>query len=836
MEPLVVPLAAASRADRARVGGKAAHLGELMRAGFAVPDGFALTAAAYRLHLREAGLEALPGDGARTGAAIMRHAVPTAVVDAVKRALAPLGGDLAVRSSAVGEDAAGASFAGQHETRLGVRGLGAVLDAVRACWASLWSERAVEYRAGRGLAAGDMACVVQHMVPAEAAGVLFTADPVTGERDRVVVNVVRGLGEALVSGRVSAAQALLDAGNGRVVDGDAAVLPVPAAELARIAREVAACFGAPQDVEWAVAGGRVFLLQARPITSLPPEPVRLEDAERPILYYPERVKEMMPGPITPLTAEFAVHVVGPAVQQNLVRHGLLPRKVADGLGHANTIRDGRIYLELDILREGFMPALDELALVELMENGRRPPLRALRPSFLLRTGPGALKAAITGARMLRRLDALAAECCRELDAIFAPLERADLAQWTDAELTGLLRLQHPPGVLERIVATPPANPMARLMGTPFYTALERLATRWGGEPAGTAAVLVSALPGLPEVACARALWALADDARRIRPVRDALERDAPSARDALADVAEARAWLASFQAFLDRFGHRAIEEVELARPRWREQPAYVLGVIASYARLPPAASPDAVETRRRQLRDEAEARIRARLRWRPLRRRVFDLVLDVARQASSAGESTKFEIVRLLALVRAAALELGRRRVEAGRLQRADDVFFLRFPELESGPGDLRAIAAARREEHRRQQAQDPPRLIDARHRPVREARRPQPSPTEGELHGIAASPGLVRGPVRVLLDPSAGFDLRAGDVLVAPFTDPAWTPLFVPAAAVVVETGSLLSHASIVARELGLPSVVAVRGATRLLRDGQQVEVDGTRGLVRIL
>jgi hypothetical protein len=301
----------------------------------------------------------------------------------------------------------------------------------------------------------------------------------------------------------------------------------------------------------------------------------------------------------------------------------------------------------------------------------------VRLSLLLRSGPAALWSALAGARMVRRLDRLAAEVCRELDALMSPLERVDLQAWSEDDLRGLVRLRHPPDLLARIVATPPANPVARMLGTPFYTALERLASRWGGEPRGTAAVLVAALPGLPEMECAEALWDLAQAARARPAVRAALERDSSSALTALAGEPEAQPWLAEFRAFLGRFGHRAIEEVELARPRWREQPAYPLGVIASYLRLPPEASPRAVERRRRALREETEARLRARLRWRPWRRWLFGFVLDVARQASSAGETTKFHIVRLLAVVRAAALELGRRRVAGGFLDAPDDVFFL---------------------------------------------------------------------------------------------------------------------------------------------------------------
>jgi rifampicin phosphotransferase len=839
MSALVVPLADAGRGDLARVGGKGASLGELMRAGFAVPDGFCVTVRAYGLHLDEAALDpgATGADALR--AAIVERPLPAAVVTAVDEALARLGPvDVAVRSSAVDEDSAGSSFAGQHDTLLGVRGTAAVLDALRTCWASLWSPRAVEYRRRGGRdAAGDMACVVQRMVAAETAGVLFTADPVSGERDRIVVNVVAGLGESLVSGRATARQVVLAKKDGGALSGDPAVLGVPAREFVQAAARAEAHFGAPQDVEWATAGGRLFLLQARPITNLPPEPVSLREAERPVLYYPERVREMLPGPVTPLTADFAFHCVAPAVQENLVRHRLLPRVVARRMPFTNAVIEGRLYLDLGPLRHGVLPGLDEVSLVDLLEHGRRPPLSAVRLPLLLRMGPAALVAAFTGARMMRRLDRLAARVCHELDALMAPLERADFASWTEEELRGLMRLRHPPDLLERIVATPPANPLARMLGTPFYTALERLVVRWAGEPPGTAASLVAALPGLPEMECAHALWALAEAARARPSVRAALETDPANAPAALAADPAAQEWLGGFRAFLDRFGHRAIEEVELARPRWREEPAYPLGVIASYLRLPPEAAPRAVEARRRALREQTEARIQGRLHWRPWRRWVLGLVLDVARQASSAGETTKFQIVRLLAVVRAAALELGRRRVAQGRLDDAGDVFFLGYDELGPEVGGLRERVARRREEHRRQKAQDPPRLIDARRRPIREMlRAAPPAVRDNELRGIASSPGVVRGRVRVVLDPSLGFELHPGEVLVAPFTDPAWTPLFVTAAAVVVETGSLLSHASIVARELGLPSVVAVPHATRLLADGQEVEVDGTHGLVRIL
>jgi pyruvate,water dikinase len=278
--------------------------------------------------------------------------------------------------------------------------------------------------------------------------------------------------------------------------------------------------------------------------------------------------------------------------------------------------------------------------------------------------------------------------------------------------------------------------------------------------------------------------------------------------------------------------------VELARPRWREQPAYPLSVIASYLGCGPEASPAAVHRRRRQEREAIEARILARLRWRPLRRAAFRIALEVSQKASSAGENTKSAIMRIFWVMRCAALELGRRRVEASHLESANDIFFLLRAELLDAERDWRTVVAQRRSDHARWQREDAPRVIDGRGRPIREGlRRLRPPDADPSLLvGLGSSPGRARGRVRHVPDPACGVSLQPGEVLVAPYTDPAWTPLFVPAAAVVVEIGSLLSHASIVAREMGIPSVVALRGASSQLRDGELVEVDGTRGTVRRL
>jgi pyruvate,water dikinase len=858
MDVHVVPLASVGREDLARVGGKAAGLGELLRAGLPVPPGFVIGCDAYRAHLDASGVTeriarrlegATRDDDLKSASADIRDwiaaiAIGPPLVSAIDRALACLDsahGRVAVRSSAVAEDLPGASFAGQHDSFLDLTGL-EVLPAIRACWASVFSERALRYRLHNGFAVAQaaIACVVQRMVRAEFAGVAFTADPVTGERDRIVVNVVTGLGEALVSGRASADQYVLRKTDGSVLEVRTAGVrndePTFLRELARLCAAAERHFGAPQDVEWAYADSQLSLLQSRPITRLPEEPVALREAEPPILCYAERIREMVPSALTPLTADVALKAIAPAVLESLARQGLAPRALIEQAAGANRIVHGRLYLNLTEFRAAMLPGLDELAVLELLEHGRRPPLRALRFGAALALAARVPSVLVRLLPMLLNLQRLGEQACAAIDRIALRLEREDLTTWSDARLADALRLRTDDPLFRELLDVPQANALARGLGTPFYTALEWMTEHWAGEPPRSAATLVSGLTGLVEVDCAAALWDLAQRAKEDRDIVDALSADPETALERLGALPAAAAWLASFRAFLDRFGHRAIEEVELARPRFSEQPAYPLSVIANYLGGAPDAAPRAVEARRRAARLALEQRIFERLRRRALRSALLRFVLGVAQQAAIAGENTKFHIVRILAFLRAAALERGRRLADAGRLAAPADVFFLELDDLADESGrDFRTLVAARRADHARWHTEDAPRLIDARGRPVKEGlRRDSRGRDASLLHGVGTSPGLARGRVRIVRDPTCGARLAAGDILVAPYTDPAWTPLFLSVGAAVVETGSLLSHASIVARELGLPCVVAVSRVTELLAEGEPVEVDGTAGTVR--
>lgn len=843
------PLDAAGSGDIARVGGKASALGELLHAGLEVPPGFTITCDAFRAHLRANGIDELLSRATAARPEDIRAKIQQGVISPslraeVKAAHAALGpGPVAVRSSALAEDLPGMSFAGQHDTFLNVSGIDAVLDAVRRCWASLFSEHAVSYRRlhDLGLADAAMACVVQRMVPAEAAGVAFTADPLTGERDRIVVNVVKGLGESLVSGRATADEYLIAKCGGAVLhrrtsgilaSNEAVVL----AALSQAALQAERHFKVPQDVEWAWAKGRLFVLQSRPITNLRDEPVAMAEASRPLAVYIDRVREMFPSAGTPLLNDLVLGPLGRKIVRNAAFHGLLPASAGTRTLPGRIVR-GRFYIHLD-LAEAYAPGMDALALLDLLESGHMPPLSVLSPRLLLVALPLLPRAAPNLIRALLRLDALERQSLAVIDELVDPYERADMTALPTRELCGLLRLEPTPSFSRAIIESPPANALARGLVPPFYSLLQWMCARWASEPAESASSLVSGLSGLVEVECAIALWDLAETARSLPSVVAALA-DPATAMDRLHGIPEAAAWMVSFRSFLDSFGHRAIEEVELARPRWREQPAYPLSVIASYLRCAPEVSPRMVEQRRASERKKVEERILLRLRFRPVRRFLFRHVLDVARKASLAGENTKSGIMRIFWIMRLSALEIGRRFVDAGRIARPDDVFFLELAEIESGgAADLRAVVATRRAEYESWQKDDAPRIIDARGRAVTEGLRSvrHAHADPNVLTGIPSSAGIARGQARIVLDPAKGVTIHEGEILVAPYTDPAWTPLFIPAAAVVVEIGSLLSHASIVAREMGIPSVVAVAGATRELRDGDLIEVDGTKGTVRRL
>ncbi|HEY3080667.1 MAG TPA: PEP/pyruvate-binding domain-containing protein [Chloroflexota bacterium] len=883
--PLALALEAVPRDGLALAGGKAVNLGELLRAGLPVPPGFCVTTEAYARAVAGADLGPLleelagvrPQDQARqaTLAAALRRrilavAIPGDVADAVRRALDGLGAavPVAVRSSATAEDLPFASFAGQQDTYLNVVGADAVLEAVRRCWASLWTDRAVAYRASNAIdhRSARLAVVVQRLVDASVAGVLFTANPVTGRRGEAVVDASPGLGEAVVSGAVNPDRFVVDTASGairerRLGDKRVAVLRAPDGgtrrvtvdaradeaclsdeqlrALARLGERVERRFGAPQDTEFAVdAGGTLWLTQARPITTLFPLPAAAPRGDRDLrVYFNFNVAQGVFRPFTPMGLQ-AFRLVSSSIA---ALWGSPPRDPEAG---APVLTDaaGRIFLDVTPLVRSDLGRRVGAAALSRMETRSHSSLRALfdDPRLAPRPVPRAAVARAFGRFVGRTRLPL-----RVARAFVAPgAARADAWRLRD----GIVADATPPSSLsaaervawaERLLLTWPARIFPGVAPL-LLVGLGSLALAWrllGDLVSGDEKDAVTrALPHNPTTEMDLALWALARRVRSDPATAASLRGRAPSE---LGEAYRAGRLPPPLQgglsAFLAAYGHRGVAEIDLGLPRWSDEPDHLLGMLANY--LSGGGHGGDVQFRAAAQQARAMARELARRAarrgwWRGVAVR---FLLGRGRALAGTRELPKFLLVLLLARARAILAPVGPELVAAGRLDRPEDLWLLTLPEVRAGLAgqDQRRLARERRawyadELRRRRQ----PRFLlsDGTEPPADAAG----APPDGALRGTAASAGRVTAPARVILDP-VGASLEPGEILVAPSTDPGWTPLFLTAGGLVMEMGGAMSHGAVVAREYGIPAVVGVPSATERIETGQVLTVDGSAGTVGV-
>jgi pyruvate,water dikinase len=883
--PLIVALDHVDAGALPLVGGKAANLGELTAAGLPVPAGFCVTTEAYRDVATAAGLaelldrlaatpagdtSALAGLARQARERILATGMPVAVAGAVTAAYRGLGDGVpvAVRSSATAEDLPFASFAGQQDTYLNIVGVEAVLDAVHRCWASLWTDRAVMYRAANGIdhATARLAVVVQHLVEAAVAGVMFTANPVTGRRRQAVIDATPGLGEAVASGAVNPDHFVADLATGAVLErrlGDKRLVirarqgggTEPSAQpasatfcltdeqiraLAALGTRVEAHYGEPQDIEWAIdPAGSVWLTQARPVTTLFPLPAaRLADSGLRV-YFCFSLAQGLHRPLTPMGLS-AIRVIGASVVR------LYGVRSIDPVAGPPAVRDaaGRIFLDITpIMRSAVGRALFP-RILDVMEARSAAVLRSLfddaRLSVTQRSWwPFAGRIARLGLRYgipLQAAQALARPPAarRRLERINLELERRSTPP---ASAPAEQRLDFAVRVLGD--ATAPLVPRI-LPAAAAGFAMLGLAGRLLGADAGPGE-LATVLRGLPHNVTTEmdlALWRLAT---RIRADPDAADviRRTPAAELAgryrtrtLPPVVQR-----GLEEFLDRYGHRAVAEIDVGLPRWAEDPTHIIGVLANYLGLDdPDRAPDVLFARGAA---QAEAMVttltaRARRRGR-VRGRAVGFALNRVRQLAGVRELPKYFIVLVLAQARRQLAAVGAQLAATGRLAAAEDVFFLDLGEAAAGlhGQDLRAVVTHRRQRYERELRRGHiPRVLLSDGTEPEAATAPPMTFTDGGLVGTAASAGTVTGQARVVLDPT-GAHLQPGEILVAPSTDPGWTPLFLTAGGLVMEMGGANSHGAVVAREYGIPAVVGVANATSLITTGQRLTVDGSRGLI---
>ncbi|WP_245827855.1 PEP/pyruvate-binding domain-containing protein [Sinomonas mesophila] len=920
--PVVVPLEALRAGMVDEAGGKAANLGEMLAAGFEVPDGFCILASAYREALDRAEARGLAEavdaeeDGGRrlelaarlrerladVGLAPELEAAVRAAYEGLSRGLSPADGPagapvaVAVRSSATAEDLPGASFAGQQETFLNVVGADAVLDAVRRCWASLWTDRAVAYRRATGYPGSEaaLAVVVQPLVDAAVAGVLFTADPVAGSRTRMVIDASPGLGESVVSGAVDPDRFVAEAGTGRLLESRAgakglAVRPVagggtervaPAgdpsalslgagdvAALAALGRRLEAHFGAPQDAEWALgADGRLWLTQTRPITTLHPVPERpaAPEAGGVRAWFCFSLAQGLTRPLTPMGVAALRTVAGSIAAQA----GFPPSDAASGPPVVQAA-GGRLFIDVTtVLRSrvgrwlaprflGVMEARSAGILRRLADDPRFPlDIRTALP-LLRRVAPIAARNRVpeTLVRALARPRAGLAGVRR-----FGTALERKLAPGTGGPAA---RLDRARDLLAReafpiVPATLPVA-AAGFMCARIASVLLRGIAR-PGELQG----VLRGLPNNPTTQMDEELRALAGRIRHEAPEAAAglAGREGTELAARLGDGTLPAVLAEGLREFLQRYGHRAVAEIDVGMPRWREDPAPVLSMVSAMMLGDPdagsfSAAARAGEDAARSL--AARARDRGRFRGAAVAR-----LLARARALAGLREQPKFFLVRVFDAARTELVSVGRHLADAGVLDDPGDVFFLDFAEASSAlevaaagrgsrPGTggsesddgarLRGLVADRRADYARElRRRHIPRVLlsdgtepEAASAPEAAAGAPGHDTDAGTLTGVPASAGTVTAPARVVLDPTAA-SLAPGEVLVAPSTDPGWTPLFVTAGALVMEMGGANSHGAVVAREYGIPAVVGVPGATERIRTGDRVEVDGAAGTVRIV
>jgi rifampicin phosphotransferase len=857
--------------DIALAGGKGANLGELSHAGLPVPPGFVVTTTAYDAFVEANGI----GD-AIVGRALVTRAddpagfeevaegisalfsggkVPEAMADEIRAAYQELSEDgempVAVRSSATAEDLPGMSFAGQQETYLNVRGAEALLDRVKNCWASLWTARAMAYRARQGVnpATVSLAAVVQKMVESEAAGVMFTANPANGRRDQATISAAWGLGESVVSGSVTPDSIVVEKGSGRVlsretaskevmtvyIEGGTAERPVPealhrqpvlddeaVATLTRYGATIEELYETPQDIEWALGDGEFFVVQARPITALP-EPMADPSTNWSVpdpkgLYVRASIVEQMPDPLSPLFADLAYG----SVTRSL-------RTLMNELLGSDTLREGELafptingyayyYYKMAAILRISVKAL--AVLPSLYGSGKASGVKRWREYSHPRY-----------ATIVKEWEAKPPE---DLSAVGL---LAGVRELLDAGTEYYTSVQ----TIIPIAAT------SEMLFTGFY---DRLISREGDPPGQTFLLGFDSTPIRGE----KSLYDLAMWCGE-HPKLAAALLDTPSERTLeLLRMEEPPAglgkrvwddWRLRFQAHLDSYGY-AVYILDFVNPVPADDPAPLFDTLKFYLR---GQGQNPHERQRRMVRRREEATKAVLKRLDPARGRLIGRLLRWAQDAAPVREDALADTGLAWPVMRRMLLELGRRLVEVGAVEKSADVFWLRQQELEDitaslDAGETQLASLAESVEQRKmlwrgQRRVTPPQLLPkASWFKVLEGLMPAASEdqTGDTIKGIAASAGQVTAAARVLGGPSDFGQMRPGEVLVAAITTPAWTSLFAMASAVVTDVGGPLSHSSIVAREYGIPAVLGTGVATRRICSEQNIRVDGDAGTVMLL
>lgn len=883
-EAFILSLSEIRSADLLLVGGKGANLGGMTHTGFPVPPGFCLTTAAFQQFMAACPdanklytlLDTVTTDDLENVRSVGKHVrqtlldvpVPSDVADAVKKSWQETGIDhaYAVRSSATAEDLPDASFAGQQDTYLNIIGETALLDAIRRCWVSLFTDRAILYRSQNNFPQREvqLSVVVQKMIMSETSGILFTADPLTGHRHTLTIDASFGLGEALVSGLVTPDAYKVDKRTYTIIDRQIAgkeigIFPEkdggtrqerlsPAQQEQTVltdsqilALTVMGCqiethYGSPQDLEWAISEGEIYLLQARPITSLYPIDGFKSPDDSLHIFFSLGHQQSMVRAMAPLSIS-SIQVLMP-------------------IGHTENAFDniyirpcgGRMFVDITIplrhsvLRKvmlGLLSQLDALAPEAVRQVIQRPEFQrsnGLHLSFSHFNGLLKILRQVLSALWSRNLTGFTDRTNTLIDDFVA-----DMTQRLEEIPTGKEQLQN---VLDTLPETFPFFlnwvPEAGA-GIAATRLLPRLAQRWLSPDELEALTL--GIPGNVVNEMNLAIGDLADLARRSPQLVDSFKLVGDDTHlwfKNAKNLEGSTPFLAAWQDFLVQYGTRCPSEIDIYKPRWYEDPLPVLRVIAEFLQRE--------EGRHQTLldglvkgRQAAMQKLLNKAGHGPLghlRIQIYKRLYHVMTEVGGMREHHKFLAVRVLGLVKEILKGIAVQLVEAKKLEQSDDLWFLTWGELfsiwDDNSTNWGSMISQRRVDFERYQKLTPP-LIVTSDGEVPVVRYHMDDAPEGALLGNPVAPGLVEGVVHIIQDPQHE-TLAPDEILVAEFTDPGWTPLFINASGLILEVGGALTHGSVVAREYGIPAVVGVRDAVTKLQTGQRVRLDGNRGIIEIL
>lgn len=887
----------------ALAGGKGANLARLAQAGLPVPDGFILTTQAYRDYiaanqLEERILAFLPADASLDPDALEAASRQIRALFAAGRMPLPLEADLhfayaalgmppvAVRSSATAEDTLELSFAGQQDTYLNIIDDTALRNAVVNCWSSLWTARAIGYRTHNGISHAGLALavVVQRMVPSDVSGVLFTANPLTGLRSEMVVDATFGLGEALVSGQVEPDHYVVDAfaekivrknlgaktkalhgqtGGGTAWQGadrsrQQALPDEQIINLARLGRQIDVHYGLSQDIEWAWAGNRLYILQSRPVTSLYPTPEGMPAEPLKVMASFGAIQGLL-APITPLGRDTMQWIVSIAASLFNIRVTAETQTIVFTAGERlwmnlstpmrNSIGRKLVRVGLGMIEPSVQQAINEIWDDPRLRPGRSGISWRARRQIAHLAIPLAGNMLLNLAAPARRRAALVADGEKLLDEI-----KANIAAINQ---TGRPRLAQVAGLLPGIVVHRLPPTFLRFVsgiaaGMASLNALNKLADSLpesrsdSGKQANRNLVLeiTRGVPHNPTTEMDLALWQTAQKIQRgARLLQYFQSRTPEELSRAWCDGSIISGAKAALQPFIDLYGGRGLAEIDLGRERWVENPTPVFEALLGYLKMEdPALAPDVIFQRSADSAMAALEQLTTRLRvtrggW--IKARLAKFFASRMRQLLGMRENPKFFAVRLFNLIRQELLSCGKELAADGEIDKADDLFFLTYKELDElakggGSPVLRERIVSRRhaydlEMHRRQI----PRLLLSDGRAFYAGI--QAAAGANTLAGSPVSPGSVEGNTRVVLNPhQAG--LLPGEIMVCPGTDPSWTPLFLTAGGLVMEVGGMMTHGAVVAREYGIPAVVGVDSATTRLKTGMRIRLDGSSGKIVVL